>query len=486
MAWRIKSVEQSIADADTPETRLRKDLTWWDLTVFGVSVVIGVGIFTVTASTAGNLAGPAVAVSFVIAAIACGLAAMCYAEFASTVPVAGGAYTFAYAIFGEFIAWVIGWDLVLELAVGAAVVANGWSSYLGTVFGIGVGTSKWGWLQFNWGALLIIAVITAILASGSKLSAKVSLVITVAKLSVVVLVVIVGAFHINAANYSPFVPPAVLGSGDTQQSLLSLITGAGSSHYGWYGVLAGASIVFFAFIGFDIVATTAEETKHPQRDVPRGILASLGIVTVLYVAVVVVLTGMVPYTLLRDAGDNANLATAFAADGVLWAAKLISIGALAGLTTVGIVVLLGQTRLLFAMSRDGLMPQWLAKTGRRDTPVRMTLIGGVFVAVAESVFPMDKLDEMVNIGTLFAFVVVSAGVIELRRTRPDLPRGFRVPWMPLLPIASMVSCGWLMLNLTGLTWIRFAIWMVVGLLIYASYGRWHSVLAQTTAAPSIQ
>lgn len=481
MARRTKSVEQSIADTDEPDTRLRKDLNWWDLTVFGVSVVIGAGIFTITASTAGNITGPAISISFVIAATACGLAALCYAEFASTVPVAGSAYTFSYATFGEFVAWIIGWDLILEFAVAAAVVAKGWSSYLGTVFDFGGGITEVAGLRLDWGALLIIAFVTVILAWGTKLSAKVSLAITVIKVAVVLLVVAVGAFYIKTANYTPFVPPAAAagesGSG-TDQSLFSLLTGAGSSTYGWYGVLAGASIVFFAFIGFDIVATTAEETKNPQRDVSRGILASLAIVTVLYVAVAVVLSGMVRYTELRDAGEKVNLATAFAANGVDWAAKVISIGALAGLTTVVIVLVLGQTRVLFAMSRDGLMPRSLAKTGRHGTPVRITLIVGALVAVAASVFPIDKLEEMVNIGTLFAFVLVSAGVIVLRRTRPDLERGFRVPAVPWLPIAAIVACVWLMLNLTALTWIRFLIWMAIGVVIYFLYGRRHSVLGK--------
>jgi basic amino acid/polyamine antiporter, APA family len=482
---RIKSVEQSIADTDEPSTRLRKDLTWWDLTVFGVSVVIGAGIFTITASTAGNLTGPAISIAFLIAAVACGLAALCYAEFASTVPVAGSAYTFSYATFGEFVAWIIGWDLILEFAVAAAVVAKGWSSYLGTVFGFGGGIADFGDLAVDWGALLIIVLVTILLVVGTKLSAHFSLVITIVKVSVVLLVVIVGAFYIKAANYTPFIPPnqAGVGAGGADQSLFSLLTGAAGSHYGWYGVLAGASIVFFAFIGFDVVATTAEETRDPQRDVPRGILASLGIVTVLYVAVSVVLSGMVSYTVLRDAPDgHANLATAFAANGVQWAARVISIGALAGLTTVVIVLMLGQTRVLFAMSRDGLLPRQLAVTGSRGTPVRITVIVGVLVAIAASVFPMGRLEEMVNIGTLFAFVLVSAGVIVLRRTRPDLPRGFRAPWVPVLPIAAILACLWLMLNLTGLTWIRFLVWMVIGVVVYAAYGRTHSALGQREAA----
>ena len=476
---RTKSVEQSIADTDEPDTRLRKDLTWWDLTVFGVSVVIGAGIFTITASTAANLTGPAISVSFVIAAIACGLAALCYAEFASTVPVAGSAYTFSYATFGEFVAWIIGWDLILEFAVAAAVVAKGWSSYLGTVFGFGGGVATIGGFDVDWGALIIIAFVTAILAYGTKLSAGVSLAITAVKVAVVLLVVIVGAFYIKTQNFTPFVPPAEAGGGGsgTEQSLFSLLTGAEGSHYGLYGVLAGASIVFFAFIGFDIVATTAEETSNPQRDVPRGILASLGIVTVLYVAVTVVVSGMVSYKELREA-ETQNLATAFALNGVDWAAKVISIGALAGLTTVVIVLVLGQTRVLFAMSRDGLMPRSLAKTGKHGTPVRITLIVGVVVAITATVFPIGKLEEMVNIGTLFAFVLVSAGVLVLRRTRPDLKRGFTTPWVPLLPVLSIIACVWLMLNLTGLTWIRFLIWMALGVVVYFLYGRRHSLVAR--------
>ncbi|MGE2836510.1 amino acid permease [Mycobacterium sp. SMC-4] len=482
--WRTKSVEQSIADTDEPDTKLRKDLSWWDLTVFGVSVVIGAGIFTITASTAANITGPAISVSFILAAIACGLAALCYAEFASTVPVAGSAYTFSYATFGEFVAWIIGWDLILEFAVAAAVVAKGWSSYLGTVFGFGGGVADIGGLQVDWGALVIIAFVTAILAFGTKLSAGVSLVITVVKVAVVLLVVIVGAFYVKAANFTPFVPPAEAGEGvgsaGAEQSLFSLLTGAEGSNYGWYGLLAGASIVFFAFIGFDIVATTAEETKNPQRNVPRGIIASLAIVTVLYVAVAIVLTGMVSYKDLREE-ETQNLATAFAMNGVEWAAIVISIGALAGLTTVVIVLVLGQTRVLFAMSRDGLLPRRLARTGSRGTPVRITVLVGFVVAVTATVFPMGNLEEMVNIGTLFAFVLVSAGVIVLRRTRPDLERGFRAPGVPLLPILSIIACVWLMLNLSGVTWIRFGIWMAIGVLVYFAYGRRHSLLGKRGA-----
>ena len=490
--WRIKSVEQSIADTDEPDTRLRKVLRWWDLAVFGVAVVIGAGIFTVTASTTGDITGPAIWISFVLAAATCALAALCYAEFASTLPVAGSAYTFSYATFGEFIAWIIGWNLVLELAVGAAVVSKGWSSYLGSVFGFAGGTVELGSIDLDWGALLIVAVLAILLGLGTKLSSRFSQVVTAIKVSVVVLVVVVGAFYIKPANYSPFIPKPETGhdAEGVNQSVLSLLTGAHSSHYGWYGVLAGASIVFFAFIGFDIVATMAEETKEAQRDVPRGILASLAIVTVLYIAVSVVLSGMVSYTQLKTVPGrgSANLATAFTANGVTWASKIIAVGALAGLTTVVMVLLLGQCRVLFAMARDGLLPRGLAKTGSRGTPVRITVLVAVVVAATTSVFPIAKLEEMVNVGTLFAFVLVSAGVMVLRRTRPDLERGFRAPWVPLLPIASICACVWLMVNLTALTWVRFGVWLVVGTLIYLGYGFRNSVQGRRDAGlqPSVR
>jgi basic amino acid/polyamine antiporter, APA family len=482
--WRTKSIEQSIADTDDRDTQLRKDLSWWHLCVFGVSVVIGAGIFTVTASAEGDITGPAIWISFLIAAITCGLAALCYAEFASMLPVAGSAYTYSYATFGELVAWTIGWNLVLELVIGAAVIAKGWSSYLQTVFGFASGTVRFGPVRLDWGSLLIIALVATLLALGTKLSSLFSTVVTAIKVAVVVLVIVVGAFYIKAANYSPFIPPPEAdrsGSG-IDQSLLSLLTGAHSSHYGWYGVLAGASIVFFAFIGFDIVATMAEETKNPQRDVPRGILATLGIVTVLYVAVAVVLSGMVPYTVLKTTPNgHANLATAFTANGVHWASGIISVGALAGLTTVVMVLLLGGCRVLFAMARDGLLPRPLAKTGARGTPVRITALVALLVAVTASAFPIDKLEEMVNVGTLFAFLLVSAGVLVLRRTRPDLPRGFRAPLVPLLPIASVGACVWLMVNLTVVTWVRFGIWLAIGIVIYLGYGRRNSVLARRDA-----
>lgn len=478
--FRTKSIEQSIRDTDDPEAKLRKDLTAWDLTVFGVAVVIGAGIFTLTARTAGNVAGPAVSLAFVFAAVACGLTALCYAEFASTVPVAGSAYTFSYATFGELAAWIIGWDLILEFALAASVVAKGWSQYLGELIG---SPPVWhlGSVTFDWGSVLLISVLTVVLATGTKLSSRVSAVVVAIKLAVILLVIVAGLRYFDAENLTPFIPESQAGeTGEgLRQSLFSFVTGAGNSAFGWYGLLAAASLLFFSFIGFDVVATAAEETKNPQRDMPRGIIGSLVIVTVLYVVVSLVLVAMVPYSDL--AGENSTLATAFALHGVTWAKNTISIGALAGLTTVVMVLLLGQARVLFAMSRDGLMPRVLAHTGQRGTPVRVTVLIGVVCAILGGLVEFGTLAEMVNIGTLFAFVLVAIGVLILRRTRPDLKRGFRVPFVPVLPILAVLACLWLMVNLSVETWLRFVVWMAVGLVIYFGYSRRHSLVGKTSS-----
>lgn len=490
--WRTKTVEQSILDTDEPDTKLRKNLGTWDLIVFGVSVVIGAGIFTIAAQVAGDVSGPAVTLAFILAAIACALAALCYAEFASTVPVAGSAYTYSYATFGEFLAWIIGWDLILEFSIAAAAVAKGWSNYLQqvlSIIGVSLPTSfSAGWLQFDWGAMLLVAVLVGVLVTGTKLSARVSLVITAIKVSVVLFIIIAGIAFIKPENYTPFIPTGEStreGGPVLEQSLLSLILGGESSTFGIYGLLAGASLVFFAFIGFDIVATTAEETRDPQRNAPRGILGSVAITTALYVAVALVVTGMTKYTNLSTGsdGESATLATAFTLNNVDWAATLISVGALIGLITVVMVLLLGQTRVLFAMSRDGLLPRALAKTDQqRGTPVRTTVLVGAIVFVAAGFFPFTRLAEMVNVGTLFAFILVSIGVIVLRRKRPDLPRGFRAPLVPLVPVLAVIACLWLMINLTALTWVRFAVWMVAGVIIYFAYSRNHSVLGRRERA----
>lgn len=480
--WRTKSVEQSIADTDEPQTRLRRNLGALDLTVFGVAVTIGAGIFVLAAQQAGDTAGPSVSLAFLLAAIACGFAVLCYAELASTIPVAGSAYTYSYATFGEFIAWIIGWDLVLEFSVAAAVLAKAWSRYLADVTGGALATTvEVAGITIDWAALLVIGGLTAVLALGIKLSSRVNQVITGVKVAVVLLVIVVGVGYIKAANYVPFIPPARSGTsgGGLEQSLLSVLFGSESSTYGLFGVFTAASVVFFAFIGFDVVATTAEEVRNPQRDVPRGIIGSLAIVTVLYVAVALVITGMQPYTALASSGGRtATLGTAFENVGLGWIARIIAFGALAGLTTVAMVMMLGQIRVLFAMSRDGLLPRALARTGSAGTPVQATVGVGAVVGVVAAFFPISRLEEMVNVGTLFAFVLVAAGVVVLRRTRPDLPRGFRTPLVPLVPLLAILSCLWLMLNLSVGTWIRFLVWLVIGLIVYFSYGARKSRLRQ--------
>jgi APA family basic amino acid/polyamine antiporter len=480
---RVKSVEDSIRDTDEPEHRLKKNLSGLDLTVFGVGVIIGTGIFVLTGIVARNQAGPAVAFSFVIAGVVCGLAAICYAEFASTVPVAGSAYTFSYATFGEFIAWIIGWDLVLELALGAATVSVGWSGYLNRLLediGIPLPTSIAGeTATVNIPAMFVALLMTGVLVLGIKLSSRVTAVIVAIKLAVVLLVIAVGIFFVKAANYTPFVPPAqppAAGEeGWLHTPLISVLTGFSPGTFGWGGVLAGAAIVFFAFIGFDIVATAAEETRNPERDMPRGIIGSLVICTALYVAVSLVVVGMQNYT---ELSESAPLAGAFAAEGLTFFSSLISVGALAGLTSVVMILMLGQSRVLFAMSRDHLLPPGLAKVHPRyGTPYKITIATGVVVALLAGFIPLTALAELVNIGTLFAFFLVSIGVWVLRRTRPDLHRSFRVPWVPVLPIVSALASLWLMTNLPTDTWLRFLIWMVIGIGVYYAYGRRRSRMA---------
>jgi APA family basic amino acid/polyamine antiporter len=479
---RIKSVEESIRDTEEPEHQLKKNLSALDLTVFGVGVIIGTGIFVLTGKVAKEQAGPAVAISFVVAGIVCGLAALCYAEFASTVPVAGSAYTFSYATLGEFVAWIIGWDLVLELALGAATVSVGWSEYFNQILGV-IGIPLPDSLAgenatFNIPAMAIALIMTGVLVLGIKLSSRVTTVIVAIKVVIVLLVIVVGIFYVKAENYTPFVPPAEPGEGGGGLSapLVQTLFGFSPTTFGVGGIFAGAAIVFFAFIGFDIVATAAEETKNPKRDLPRGIIGSLVICTLLYVAVSLVVVGMQNY---RDLSVAAPLAEAFESVGLSVFSTIISIGALAGLTSVVLILMLGQSRVLFAMSRDRLLPPAIAKVHPTwGTPYRITIGTGVVVAVLAGLLPISALAELVNIGTLFAFILVSIGVVILRRTRPELHRSFRVPLVPVLPILSALACFWLMLNLPGETWLRFAIWMVIGLGVYFLYSHRHSRLAR--------
>ncbi|MCF3144843.1 amino acid permease [Streptomyces platensis] len=489
--FRTKTVEQSIRDTEEPEHTLKKSLSALDLTVFGVGVVIGTGIFVLTGKIAKEQAGPAVALSFVVAGVVCALAALCYAEFASTVPVAGSAYTFSYASLGELPAWIIGWDLILELALGCAVVAVGWSGYVRSLLdsaGLHLPAALSGTHEGRFGfdllAFLLVLLLTAILVFGMKLSSRVTAVVVGIKVTVVLLVIVAGAFFINGANYTPFIPPSEPSEagGGLAAPLSQLMFGFTPATFGTMGIFAAAAVVFFAFIGFDIVATAAEETRNPQRDVPRGILGSLAICTLLYVAVSIVVTGMQKYSKLST---DAPLADAFKDLGHPFFAGVISFGAAVGLTSVSMILLLGQSRVFFAMSRDGLLPRAFSRSHPRfGTPYRSTIALGAVVAVVAGFTSIDELAELVNIGTLFAFVVVAVGVILLRRSRPDLPRSFRTPLVPLVPLLSVAASVWLMLNLPAETWVRFAIWMVLGFVIYFLYGRSHSRLGLRNRQPA--
>jgi basic amino acid/polyamine antiporter, APA family len=488
---------------ESGEHSLKRALGPVNLITLGIGAIIGAGIFVLTGAAAAQYAGPAIVLSFVLAGIACAFAGLCYSEFASLIPIAGSAYTYGYATLGELFAWIIGWDLILEYAFGAATVASGWSGYLVSFlqdWGIYIppaltatpGTemvfyqSRWERLAtvlptltenhvdpaalphavgvFNLVAFLAIAIVTVVLVIGIKESANLNSAIVLIKVSIVLLFIGIAAVYvlkspeIAAKNWHPFIPPneGVFGK------------------YGWTGIARAAAVIFFAYIGFDAVSTAAQEAKNPQKDMPIGILGSLVICTILYILVSGLLTGVVPYTALNVPDP---VAVGIDATGVRAGSFLVKLGAIAGLGSVMLVMLLGQSRVFYSMSRDGLLPQWAGKVHPRfRTPYISSITVGIFVAIFAAVFPIGLLGELVSIGTLLAFVIVCAGVWILRRRRPELKRPFKTPLVPLVPILGIVVSGLMMASLPLDTWLRLIIWLVIGMVIYFSYGRKHSVV----------
>ncbi len=482
--FRTKKLSDIIADSEKPEYRLKRSLNAFDLTALGVGAIIGAGIFAMTGTAAAGSAnyagaGPALVISFIITAVACGFAALCYAEIASMIPIAGSAYTYSYASLGELIAWIIGWDLILEYAVGNIAVAVSWAGYFQELmrgFGINIPwylitdyrttLAQPGLIDtaphifgipivFDLFAVLIVAFITYILVIGIKESARFNSIMVVIKIVILLFFIGIGSFFVKPENWTPFAPN------------------------GWKGIHTGAAIVFFAYIGFDAVSTAAEETKNPSKTLPIGMIASLAISTVLYIAVALVLTGLVPYTKLATAEP---LALALHIIHLNWAAGIVAFGAVIATTAVLLVFQLGQPRIFFSMSRDGLLPPSFSKVHPKyRTPHVTTILTGIFVAFFAAIANISEAAELTNIGTLFAFVLVCAGVLVLRVKEPNAKRGFRTPLMPIIPILGMLSCFYLMLGLPEVTWFRFVIWLAIGLAIYFMYGRWHSKLLSSQA-----
>jgi APA family basic amino acid/polyamine antiporter len=476
------------------DNRLRRVLGPIKLTSLGIGAIIGAGIFVATGAAAHNVAGPALMVSYTFAGLTCVFAALCYAEFASMVPVAGSAFTYAYATLGELAAWIIGWDLVLEYGVSSATVATGWSGYfqavlarVGIVLPQALRASPWRYdvtmgrmvetgSLVNLPAVVITLIITAILVKGIKESANFNATMVGVKVSAVVFVICVGAFLIRPINWHPFAPYGWSGVNIFGRHIAGMADAGGAP----LGMLAGAAIIFFAYIGFDSVSTHTEEARNPQRDVPIGIIVSLLVCTVLYIAVVAVLTGMVKYDQLDVA---APVSEAFRQAGLGWAEAIIAMAGVAGLTSVMLVMMLSGPRVLLAMARDGLLPEgFFADVHPRfRTPWKSTILIGAFVCVMSGLLPIDALLHLANIGTLFAFVVVCAAVLIMRRTNPGAPRPFRCPFVPVVPVLGILSCLLLMFSLPTANWWRLFVWLGIGLVIYVSYGRFHSVMRRNGA-----
>ncbi len=476
------------------ENRLRRILGPIQLTSLGVGAIIGAGIFVATGAAAHNVGGPALMLSYVVAGITCVFAALCYAEFASMVPVAGSAYTYAYATLGELLAWIIGWDLVLEYAVGSATVATGWSGYfqnvlqkLGYELPLLVRESPWrydatagGFLStgsfINLPAIVIVAIVTAVLVKGIHESANFNATMVAIKLAAVLFVIGVGIFYINTTNWHPFAPFGWSGVSFFGHHVAGQTDAGGSP----VGMLAGAAIIFFAYIGFDSVSTHTEEARNPQKDVPFGIITSLIVCTILYIAVVAVITGMVKYDQIDI---NAPISRAFQQKGIGWAEGLIATAGVAGITSVLLVMMLSGPRVFLAMARDGLVPRSIFGVvhPKFRTPWKSTIVIGLFVTVLAGFLPIDALLHLTNIGTLLAFVIVCAAVLIMRKKHPEAERPFRCPWVPVVPVLGILSCLLLMFSLPVANWWRLFAWLAIGLCIYFGYGRRHSVMAEMAA-----
>jgi APA family basic amino acid/polyamine antiporter len=476
--FRTKSLDAILADAEAKEHQLKRVLGPIELISLGIGAIVGAGIFAVIGTAAAGGAhhpgaGPALVISILITAIGCGFCALCYAEFAALVPISGSAYTYSAATLGELVAWIIGWDLIIEYAMGNVAVAVSWSGYFCELLrGFGINVPAWlqtdlttaiktpGFLAaaphvfgipivFNLPAVLIVALVTWVLVIGVKESSKFNDVMVLTKVAILIFFIVVGAFYVKPANWHPFAPT------------------------GWAGIGSGAALIFFAYIGFDAVSTAAEECRNPQRDMPIGLLGSLGICSVLYVATALVLTGIVPLSQIQ--GSSEPLAKAFSLLGMNWAAGVVAFGAVIATTAVLLVFQYGQPRIFFSMARDGLLPDSFARIHPKyRTPHVTTIWTGVVVGVLAAVANLDVFVELTNIGTLFAFVLVCAGVLILRRKDPNRPRPFKAPLVPFVPIAGIVICLYLMKNLPLATWIRFGVWLVIGLVLYFSYGYRHS------------